>query len=372
MTDAPAQLSGWTQESDLPGFAREGTSSFVIGDTAYVCGGSDPVLPQMTNQLEAYDPATGLWTARTPHPRQEVFMAPSFVLNGKGYVVGGQLTGALNELYSYDPVSDAWTPHADFTLSQPYGGWGFAQNGKGYIVGTQGSNETWEYDPVSNSWAQRAMVPTTSTTWSGFMINDTAYVIQGSGQMYAYDPLLDAWNVRAPCPVQASLRFAFELGGMGYVTGGAVLPNPPTDEVYRYDPVLGQWFTDLAFAGLPRGAGTSFTVGGKGFVCGGSEWSTVYTLYDDVWSATPLSTGEVEGDPAEVEGPLVHITGQELIIDQRDAEVRGFRIVNALGAVLYQGRMLTGRMVIPIGSFVSGHYAVMLEGSGSAVRFVKE
>ena len=366
ITVTHGQLSGWWQENSLPGTPRESMSSFVIGDTAYVCGGDNALIFESTNQMYAFDASSGQWTTKASHPREEVNDAPTFVIDGKGYVMGGQSSWEMDQLYSYDPSNNIWTQHADFPFYSA-GGWGFTLNGKGFVANNL---DTWEYDPIADSWTQRAAIPEGSSEIRGFVLSDTAFIVLSNGHTYVYDPVLDVWILRAPCPLAVLMGFAFELNGMGYLTGGSS-GGPPDTEVYRYDPLLDQWFSDVAFGGLPRGNGTSFTVDGRGYVCGGVG-GMVTTYYSSMWSTAALSTGVQRGPSAQGDDLTACIHGDELIIDQARGIPTDFLLYNTIGSVVARGRMNVGRTVLPIGPLASGCYVVVQPETGRFARFLKD
>ncbi len=67
--------------------------------------------------VHVYDPATDQWTKLADFPHNESHLEPSvFALDGKIYVVGGQVKG--NEVNVYNPATNQWTELTDFLLPQ--------------------------------------------------------------------------------------------------------------------------------------------------------------------------------------------------------------------------------------------------------------
>src|SRR5262249_25112639 len=62
--------------------------------------------------VDAFDPASGAWTARAPIPiaRSEIGAATSAMEDGRILVVGGSLAGIVPsaDVLVYDPAADAW------------------------------------------------------------------------------------------------------------------------------------------------------------------------------------------------------------------------------------------------------------------------
>ena len=126
-----SQTNVWDTIAPFPGEARQSASSFVIGSTAYVGLGNN----QNNNTISCtdfyrYDTLSGRWSAIAAFPGSSRRDCASFVLNGKGYIVGGidsTTTYINNEIWEYDPDIDVWTQLDTFPQS-------------GLRVGSYGSN----------------------------------------------------------------------------------------------------------------------------------------------------------------------------------------------------------------------------------------
>jgi N-acetylneuraminic acid mutarotase len=94
-----------------------GMASGVIDGKLYVAGGATPYWGtsgdrRLLNVLEVYDPATDTWTTKAPMPTARDGCQGG-VIDGKLYVVGGDLVGQLSDkLEVYDPAADTWTTKA--------------------------------------------------------------------------------------------------------------------------------------------------------------------------------------------------------------------------------------------------------------------
>ena len=94
--------------------------------------------------LDAFDPATGAWTARTPMPlvRSEIGAATSTLSDGRILVVGGSLPGIFPsaEVLVYDPGADTWSTLP--CLPEPRKGAVAFQIGRRVIVATGSPTST--------------------------------------------------------------------------------------------------------------------------------------------------------------------------------------------------------------------------------------
>ena len=112
---------------------------------------------------------------------------------------------------------------------------------------------------------------------------DTAEVVRAD--FWKYDPSSDSWTQIAPLPGPARRdAVAFELNGFGYVGTGIsdhVSANGNIlSDFWRYNAVMNEWDSIAPFPGNQGGGvyfSTGFSVGGKGYVCGGKTGNSAYT-----------------------------------------------------------------------------------------------
>src|SRR2546423_11265296 len=100
----------WVRMADFPGTARGFAASLVIGDKAYVTGGSSA----NDYDMWEYDPATNSWTKKADYPGRCAGRSTAFSLAGKGYVGLGYSNGACTDFWRYDPSANSWTAIATF------------------------------------------------------------------------------------------------------------------------------------------------------------------------------------------------------------------------------------------------------------------
>ena len=152
------QNDTWSKMANFPGTPRASSTSFVVGDKAYVTGGSS----YGDNDLWEYDPSTNHWTKKADYPGGCFARGTSFALNNKGYVGFGWTDGTCKDLWEYDPSTDTWIQKEDFPGEPRYNAVSFSLMGKGYLA--CGANQSygvpnylsdlWTYDPANDEWTK--------------------------------------------------------------------------------------------------------------------------------------------------------------------------------------------------------------------------
>src|SRR5205814_1833534 len=114
----------WTTRAPLQ-TPRGGLAVAALDHRLYAVGGADVTLGIGADvaTMEAYDPATDLWTTRAPMstPRQDLTLV---ALDGRLYAVGGAVVvyaggtqaTALATVEVYDPATDVWTTRASLSI----------------------------------------------------------------------------------------------------------------------------------------------------------------------------------------------------------------------------------------------------------------
>lgn len=113
--------AGWqdlTASSPMPE-PRNHFGTVVLGGKMYVIAGQNGhdgcKDGEDVNPVHVYDPVTDSWTELADFPHNESHIEPStFTLDGKIYVVGGQVIG--NKVHEYDPATNQWSELSDFIL----------------------------------------------------------------------------------------------------------------------------------------------------------------------------------------------------------------------------------------------------------------
>ena len=246
--------------------SRYAFTSNVVDNKIYVIGGFDFHF----NLVEAYDPATDVWTTKTPSSSPHA-AAAGCVIDGKIYVFGGGTNAEwVTDVEAYDPAADAWTKKAPI----PFGSGAsigmntcaLAANGKAYLMGglaNPAPARVAEYDPVTDRWN----VTNSSILEFGaaaLNLNGLIYFIGGCefralgicpsaiDALQSYDPATGAWTSHSPMITPRADFCATSDNGKIYVMGGAAksptLPPDPHMEVY--DPQTDKW---TVLPDLPEG-----------------------------------------------------------------------------------------------------------------------
>lgn len=187
-----------------------------------------------------YNAQTNEWSDKGDLP---VYMASSnfsvvFSVGNKGYFVGN---GTSRQ---YDAVADQWTTknnaptgpnHVDYSAPLVIGN-------KVYLVGST-NNRVTLYDPSADTYTLKNNFPDVEAV-AGFVVNNEGYCIQKDGRCWKYDPATDSWQQKAGLPSSIYSMSGFSLNGYGYIMGDlnrAAYNQTGRIKVWRYDPSLNQW-----------------------------------------------------------------------------------------------------------------------------------
>ncbi|MDG1841772.1 MAG: kelch repeat-containing protein [Crocinitomicaceae bacterium] len=193
------------------------------------------------------------------------------------------------QIVVFGQTENFWTKKADFSGLKRSRAIAFSINDMGYIgtgIDTSESvfNDLWQYDPVLDSWAQKANLPGVGRRNAvAFEINGNGYV--GCGMSHAqsqsgnalkdfwkYDPVNNQWSSIDDFD-DGRIYFAtgFSIGNKGYVCGGKYGPNDYSDELWEYDPSTDSWDKKEDFPGGVRYQLTSFSISNFGYVGLGTD-----------------------------------------------------------------------------------------------------
>lgn len=159
----------WTKvANDFIGGARQDAVAFSIDNIGYVGTGYGWQEGEDRNNLkDFYKFENGNWT-KIAFDGEKTRNSTSFVINGKAYVVSGDIS-SIKHVMEFDPVNlndkgSHWTSkkyldkdnnREDVQRSQAVA---FVMSNKGYMVtGKNGgySREVWEYEPTKDEWVER-------------------------------------------------------------------------------------------------------------------------------------------------------------------------------------------------------------------------
>jgi N-acetylneuraminic acid mutarotase len=291
ITCIQAQPDSWKQKKSLT-FQPEllgGAVSFIIKSKVYVVGGSSSAFT--SKETWEWDPVTNFWLQKASFPGAGRELAAAFSIDNKGYLGSGSTydTGyhALNDFWEYDAATDRWARKADIPGEGRIFASGFSLHGKGYIVGGKrlfGSsfNESFQYDPVTDTWARKSDYPGLSSRVS-MLINNKVYV--GRSDFYVYEPISDTWNRKADYPGSRAADNGFAIGNKGYLISTVVNWSDPK-ESWQYDPEVNSWSRQPDFPGKQKQWAISFSLGGKGFIIGGTGESVLGSK--EIWEYDPV------------------------------------------------------------------------------------
>lgn len=200
----------WTRIADFKGTKRYGAVAFSINEVGYVGSGLDSV--GSTKDFYSYDATSNTWkqTASVGTKRYDSFL---FVIDGLAYIGGGRNNGVLDyTFYSYDPSADRWTEEFDllddtrdtdpndkgYTIAHDLAST-FVIEGKGYVVGGSRTSspdlQCWQYNPSLKTWTlQTPMLQGYSAPRDGavgYTIGSMGYVATGR---FGNTRLDDVWG----------------------------------------------------------------------------------------------------------------------------------------------------------------------------------
>jgi N-acetylneuraminic acid mutarotase len=152
----------WKRKTSMAGDKRKDAVAFVMNDKGYVVTGIDN--GTFVNDFVVYDPATDSWTEnqKISNATDESFdddytsitgtSKVAFVIGDKAYLVGGSGSVA-GTVWEYDPLTDLWELKTDLEGSARIEAVGFAFGTRGYITTGRSSSyyfdDIWGFDPFS-------------------------------------------------------------------------------------------------------------------------------------------------------------------------------------------------------------------------------
>lgn len=216
--------------------------------------------------------------------------------------------------FIFGQTENFWTKKSDFAGLKRERAVAFSANGFGFVgTGIDTAeivhNDFWKYDAALDSWSQVASLPGSERRNAiAFSIGDYGYVGTGISTVNSSDPgstkLSDLWEYNAvtnawiqksdfPGFAAAGIYFAtaFTVGNKGYLCGGKLGPNNYSDQLWEYDPTTDTWTQRANFPGGVRYQLSSFAIDDKGYVGLGTDQD----LYRrDIWQYKPASDQWIE------------------------------------------------------------------------------
>src|SRR5215472_1208044 len=188
-------LDSWTTLAPMP-TARAGAAAAVIDDGIFVIGGrlstSGPCSGgPYVGTVEKYDVDTGTWSTVAPLPSPRSDLA-AVAHGGKVFVFGGctgtaSAPNVTNEVDMYDPETNTWTTLAPMPTPRASLVVGHSGNLVYAIGGTNGVsalNVNEVYDFSGNSWSTNTPMPTARHEVGVNSHGGRVYVVGGSAPAY--------------------------------------------------------------------------------------------------------------------------------------------------------------------------------------------
>ena len=273
-----AQGTWDTSLSPMP-TARISLGVGVINDIIYAVGGIAD--SGVVATVEAYDPATDIWTTKAPMPTARYDLGVG-VINGILYAVGGwdSSNNALGIVQAYDPVTDTWSSKAPkLYYSYDQGHSVAVVDGILYAMGRYIDDTVLEvYNPITDSWSSLASLPERQPHLEAIAVNEVVYALGGDDPLpgylstvQSYNPITNKWIARAPMPNPLRNMGVAVLNGRLFVVAG--LGSAGVTPIDVYNPITNTWFSDTQLPTLRWFVGVS-AVNNKLYVIGGRDLLT--------------------------------------------------------------------------------------------------
>jgi len=298
-------MGNWSEFSDLDGVPRSDAVGFSIGGLGYIGLGYDG--EDRLTDFWVYNPTMNYWAQKADFPGSARNGAVGFGIGSKGYVgTGYDGENKLNDFWEYDPSANEWEQKSDFPGSARYGAVGFTIEDKGYIGTGYDDNylkDFYAYTPATDTWEQIISIGGSKRRdATAFVLNGKGYVVSGvdngtyENDFWEYDPSTGLWNEKREISnvdddndyddeyttIARINGVGFTIGGKGYIAGGST--STLIGNVWEYDPVNDLWEEKTSFEGANRTEAVGFGIGSIGYVITGR--SSNYYL-DDIWGLDP-------------------------------------------------------------------------------------
>jgi hypothetical protein len=246
--------SGWTQIASMQTY-RAGASACVINDSIYVIGGitGDPFGTYWEVDVnEIFDPVNRSWLIKEAMPSARAFLYITSVDNTAIYALGGGYSVRCDTNEVYNILNNSWT--AKKCLPFPWAGMaGAVVNGKIYLMGGNlTGRECYQYDPAEDSYTEKASLPADGCAgpFSVTVYNGLIYAFGGTDNypdtalaaVCIYDPQTNVWTKAVnEMPTARYFLKTFLIEDKIYAIGGCNHSNSSLAAVEVYDPKTDMW-----------------------------------------------------------------------------------------------------------------------------------
>jgi N-acetylneuraminic acid mutarotase len=291
---SPREAREWELLAVLP-TARGETAAAEVDGKLYVAGGYTGLTFAVSDEVDAYDPATNTWTVLAPLPAPRNHAAAAG-LDGLLYVSGGggpSDNAPEANLWAFDPGGRVWTelapmPEARFAHRMA------ALDGLLYVVGGQGATgAVMIYDPATDAWSTGAEMPLPRNHLAAVAVDGRIWAIGGRvggrsvDRVDIYDPGTDSWAAGLPLPGATSAASEGVLGSVIVISGGEEPGENGrvVDDHWQLDTAVGlgaQQWRPLAPPPLAVHGAQGAVVDGRFMIAGGASRQGQFSRF--AWS----------------------------------------------------------------------------------------
>jgi len=211
-------------------------------------------------QVEKYNPTTGVWTTITPSGSSNLRMGFGITTLNDGNVLvagGGDGWGAMfNTVDVYDVASNTWISKTP--LPSRRNGLRLATLPNGNVLAIGGydtDNSTYlkevlVYNPTANSWTSVASMNTARNTFGSVTLPSGNVLVMGGYSVYPasldsvemYDYVANSWSYKASMlSARAGLSSVVLLDGSVLAIGGNSSSGTTLNSVEQYNPTTNTW-----------------------------------------------------------------------------------------------------------------------------------
>ncbi|WP_417590149.1 kelch repeat-containing protein [Owenweeksia hongkongensis] len=377
----------WIQKSDYPGVACDDGTSFTIGNKAYCGTGMTPWF-STTTDFYSFDLVSEIWTNSTPLPTgMERQYAVGLSDQSFGYLFGGTGNGVFyNDLWKFDPATAVWTQLSSMPDSGRSGSTGFIINDTIYIVGgtkTMGGAiaDVWAYSINDDSWEQKNDLRYTIWTAKSTSVNGKGYLTFGmtdNGRfpenLLEYIPQTDSWIDLPPYPETGHSHGSMVSSGNFLLTiGGRDSLGVYSKYLHRYDINNQTWQQLSAIPDSDRKGGMVFIKDEKLYYTTGI--TATNTRLKQTWKCTDALIGNQEYEISKWKvypNPLQDKLRIEIEESYQFKETH-LVLTDIQGKVWMEQAISGQKSMIDMSALPQGLYFASLKGSGhfGAIKLLK-